>query len=83
MSRSNFGTNLLNAILPFVGIGIFIVVIILAVIFLSYIFIIGALIGLVLFVFAFIKQLFTGRKKTKVPQKTQHGRTYDYDDLEK
>ncbi len=67
---------LLAKLLPFLGMGIFFVVIIIALIFFSYILLLGGLIGLVLFVVAFIKEKFFPTKKN-VP--ARQGKTYDHD----
>ena len=73
--------NLGNTILSFVGLGIFIVLIICALIFFSYLFIIGAIIGLILWVIAYLRQKF-GKPKAQpfyVKSDRNEHRTIDQD----
>lgn len=61
-------------IMPFFGVGIFIVLFIAALVFLSYILLIGAVIGIVLFVISYIRNKFFGGKTIqKTPPHIQHG----------
>jgi len=79
----NYSSTLLTKIMPFFGIGIFLVILIVAFIFLSYVLLIGAVVGLVLFVVAYIKQTFFSGKNSKnsvmVPKKSS--RTFDNDEF--
>jgi uncharacterized membrane protein len=73
--------SLPNTLTSFIGLGIFIVLLICAFIFLSYIFIIGAVIGLVLFLFSYFKARF-GKDKTyrvNTQQDQQTHRVIDQD----
>jgi ABC-type transport system involved in cytochrome bd biosynthesis fused ATPase/permease subunit len=69
--------NFLNRLLPFLGIGIVLVVIIIALLFLSSLFVIGALVGLVLFIIAYVKKRFFSAKKSNLVRKSK---TYEHDD---
>lgn len=80
MQKRSIGSSFLNLIIPFIGMGIFLVVLVIAIIFLSYIFIIGGIIGLILFGIVYIKEKFFTRK-TRQPQQKQPGKTYDADEF--
>lgn len=74
--------NLGNTIASFLGLGVFIVLLICAIVFLSYLFIIGAVIGLILYLIALFRAKFM-RPKTGVhqqPNHVHHSRTIDQDD---
>lgn len=58
--------NISNTILSFIGLGIFIVLLICALIFLSYIFVIGAAIGLVLFLISYLKTRFGNKEPRRI-----------------
>ncbi len=82
----NQQTGFLGRLVPFIGMGIFIVLIIVGLIFLSYLIVIGALIGFVLFVLAYLKNRFFPNKypTTKSQQsedQSHHGKTYDHDEF--
>ena len=74
--------SFLSRIIPFIFLGIIIVILIAGMIVLSYLLIFGALVGLVLFVFAWIKDRFFN-KRTDLPTatKSRRGRTIDHHDL--
>lgn len=69
--------HFLSRLLPFLGIGIFLVVIIIALIFLSSLFLLGAIIGLILFIIAYVKKRFFSAKKSEIVPKSK---TYDHQD---
>ena len=75
-------TNRLTAVLgSFIGMGIFIVLLALGIIFFSYLFIIGSVIGLILFGIAYLRAKFFMRQAQKQPNNTRHinGRTIDHE----
>ena len=79
-------TNKLFATLTsFIGMGIFIVLLILGLVFFSYLLIIGGIIGLILFVIAWVRAKFFMHKMKKhnhkKTSKMQQGRTIDHDSL--
>ena len=53
-----------NSLAAFIGLGIFVVLLICAIVVFSYIFLIGAAIGLVLFIIGFIRAKFSGKKQS-------------------
>lgn len=61
--------NLTNTIVSFIGLGIFIILLICALIFLSYVFVIGAAFGLILFLISYIRALFIRKKYNTVDLK--------------
>ena len=72
--------NLLAKILPFLFLGIMLVILVVGFILLSYLLIWGAIVGLVLFVIAWIREkLFPSRQLTKTT-KPKSGRIIDHDD---
>lgn len=79
----NYPSALLMKIMPFIGIGIFLVVLIVAFVLLSYVLLIGAVVGLVLFVVAYIKQTFFSGKVSKdsVMVSKKPSQTFDNDEF--
>lgn len=80
-SNSVFGK-----ILPFIGMGIFLVVIIIALVLLSYVLLIGGAIGLILFCIAYLKRKFFPNKyQTPMGSSKSHeqiqSRMFDNDDF--
>ena len=69
-------------LLPYIFLGIMLVLAVVGVILFSYLLIFGAIVGVILFIIAWIRELFF-RKKTKILQPGQHktGRTIDHDNL--
>jgi len=67
----------------YIGMALFIGVLIISLVFFSYLFIIAAIIGLVLFVIGYIRARFFAKKiqGTTINQSTHHGRTINHDDL--
>lgn len=74
--------SFLSKIIPFIFLGIMIVLLVAGIIVLSYLLIFGAIVGLVLFTFAWIKDRFF-KKKTDIltASKSRRGRTIDHRDL--
>lgn len=74
--------SFLSRIVPFIFLGIMIVLLVAGIIVLSYLLIFGALVGLILFTFAWIKDRFFN-KKSNLPttSKPRRGRTIDHRDL--
>jgi hypothetical protein len=70
--------NLIGRIMPFIMAGVALVAFILGLVFLAYIFIFGAIVGLVLFAAAWIKQRFFASKKISIPKRQP--RTIDHDE---
>ena len=71
----------MQRIIPFIFLGIFIVLFVVGLIILSYILIYGALVGLVLFMLSWLKEKFFPKKASNLPTKKRKGRTIDHDDL--
>lgn len=72
--------KLINRIMPFILIGIAIVAFAFGILILAYLFLIGAIIGLSLFLISWVRdKLYPPKTVTKVQKKPQ-GRTFDSDD---
>jgi hypothetical protein len=69
---------LLMRIAPYIGIGVFLVVCVLALLIFSYILLIGGIIGLILFLIAYIKTRFFPGKKVDVFKPDKTGKTYEH-----
>jgi hypothetical protein len=69
--------NLIGRIVPFIFLGIMIVIFVLGLILFSYVLIVGAIIGVALFFIAWLKEKFF---PTKEIQKPPRGRTFEHDD---
>lgn len=69
---------MLARIMPFISLGIFIVLLVVGIVFLSYIFVIGAVVGLIIYAIAWIRIKFAG-KTTQATPSTQHGNIYEHD----
>lgn len=72
---------MLTRIMPYIGLGLFIVLLVFAVIFLSYLFIFGAIVGLILFSIAWVRAKFAKKKPTTATTQTHHGKIYDHDEI--
>jgi len=70
---------MLARIMPYIGLGLFIVLLVAAIIFLSYLFIFGAIVGLILFVIAWVRAKL-GNKQSPAVQAHQ-GKIYDHDEI--
>ncbi len=77
--------NFLKQLLPYISLGIFIVLVIIGILFLSYILIIGAIIGLALFIIGYLKAKFFPTKFPQRPQQSQppsrQGRIFDHNEF--
>jgi len=73
--------HLFNRIAPFLILGVAIVAISFGLILLAYLFVFGAIIGLVLYSAAWIRNKFFTPKKPVKPEKPQTGRIIDSDDF--
>jgi len=62
---------------PFIALGILIVILVVGIVLLSYLLIIGAVIGFILFIFAWIKEKFFPSKDVMV---IKRGRIFEHDD---
>lgn len=71
--------KLMRRLLPFIGLGIFLVVLFAGIVLLSYLLVYGALIGLVLFGLAWLRDKFFPSKK--ISTQVKRGRTIDHHDL--
>jgi hypothetical protein len=71
--------RLLNRIAPFIMIGIALVAFAFGIFLLAYLFLFGAIIGMILFIITWVKETFFHSKKSIRP-KTKQGRTFDSDD---
>lgn len=74
--------SLFGRLMPFIFVGIMVVLAVVGVILFSYLLIFGALVGLVLFAITWLRGLFS-HKKTRQLQTKQHktGQTIDHDSL--
>lgn len=73
--------NLTSTLVSFIGLGVFIVLFICALIFFSYIFVIGAGIGLILFLISYIRALLYKKRHHEIHLKDGHShRIIDQDD---
>ena len=70
--------NLFARLVPFIFLGIAIVAFIFGLMLLTYLFVFGALVGLVLFTVAWIRQKFFASKQISVPKR--RGQTIDHDE---
>lgn len=72
--------NLLARLVPFLFLGMILVIFVIGIIFLSYLLILGAIVGLALFVVAWLKEKFFPVKDLqKQERKPRKGRTIDHD----
>jgi len=69
---------MLARIMPFISLGIFIVLLIIGIVFLSYIFVIGAFVGLIIYTIAWIRLKLAG-KKLSPSSNIQQGNVYEHD----
>lgn len=75
---SNFLEKVSASIMPIVGMLLFVAVLIVAIIFLSYVFIVIAVVGFVLFAIGYIRARFLMHKYAKNQSKKPKGRTIDH-----
>lgn len=77
-------STLFARLLPFLWVGILLVLAFIGIIFFSYVLILGAFVGLVIYGIAYLRSKFFPKKpKTVVEQSTQEqGRTFDYKDFQ-
>lgn len=73
---------MLERIMPYIGLGLFVVLLVFAIIFLSYLFIFGAIVGLILFAIAWVRTKLSNNNASSISNQThQHqGRIYDHDE---
>lgn len=69
---------MLARIIPFISLGIFIVLIVVGIVFLSYIFVIGAIVGLIIYCAAWIRIKLTGKNSSPIPN-AQQGNIYEHE----
>ncbi len=74
---SDDNNDLLAKLLPFIGFGVFIVLAVYAFVILSQALMYGAILGLIIFVIAFIKSKLFPAKKNNTPTT---GQTYEHED---
>lgn len=72
--------NLLSKLVPFIFLGVLLVVLVAGFILLSYLLIWGAIVGLVLFVIAWIREKLFPSKQLTQTEKPKSGRIIDHDD---
>ncbi len=70
--------NFIARIIPFILIGIALVALIFGMILLAYLFIFGALVGLILFGVAWVRDRFFVSKKKNIAKRDHSGRTIDH-----
>lgn len=79
----SFHQSVLAKIMPFIGIGIFLVFMLIAFVLLSYVLLFGALIGVALFVVAYIKQkFFISRNKPTATSKPKLSHVFENNEFE-
>jgi len=76
--------KIVGTLISFIGMGVFVVLFILGLIFFSYLLIIGAIVGLILFGIAYLRAKFFQQKVKKTEpssthKKVHHGRTIDHE----
>lgn len=74
--------QLISRLLPFIFAGIAVMAFVFGIMILAYLFIFGAIVGLVLFIISFLREKFFSIKKT-TPSKQKSGRIIDIDDWKK
>lgn len=75
--------SIISRIVPFIFLGVMIVLFVAGLVLLSYLLIFGAIVGLILFTIAWLKDKLSNNKKPQPPVTTRRtGRTIDHDDLE-
>lgn len=73
--------NLFARVLPFIFFGVMLVLLVIGIVLFSYILILGAIVGSVLFLIAFIRdKLFLSRHVTKTQPQEKAGRIIEHDD---
>ncbi len=73
--------SIAQRIIPFIFLGIMLVILALGIILLSYVLILGAIVGFVLYIVARIKEkFFPSKQLTKTDFSKKPGRTFDHDD---
>ena len=73
--------TLLKRLLPFSFLGITLVVFVVGIVLLSYLLIVGAIVGFILFLIAWVKEkIFPQRQMMHRPRHHRTGRTIDHDD---
>ncbi len=72
--------SIFEKMLPFMFVGIMLVVLVLGIILFSYILILGAIVGCILYVIARIRKLFSSKQMARTHQPKQPGRIIDHDD---
>lgn len=78
---------MLARIMPFIGLGLFIVLLVFGIVFISYVLFFGAIVGLVLFAIAWVRTKLAERNAVNISpqgQQQQHqhqGRVYDHDEI--
>lgn len=76
--------GLFARLLPFVFLGVMIVLLMAGLILLSYLLIAGAIVGITLFLFSWLKEkLFPSKQIQKYQPKTDHGRTFEHDNQQR
>ena len=73
-------TRLFARLLPFLYLGIVIVLFAIGIILFSYLLILGAVVGFILFFATWIKEKFFPGKAMSQPKATKVGRTFEHDD---
>lgn len=74
--------SILARLIPFIFLGVMIVLLVAGMIIFSYLLIVGALVGLILFMIAWVRDRLFGKKKSTPSQlKDRPGRTIDHHDL--
>ncbi len=73
----------MNRLASFIGMGIFLVLLVVGIIVFSYIILIGAAIGLVLFAIAYVRARFFNRAKQTTPKENspESGRVIEHDEI--
>lgn len=79
---SNLRPPFFARFIPFLSMGLAIVVFVIGIVIFSYVLIFAAIVGLVLFVIAYIRTQFFKQKTHRLYRKNQSGRTIDYDETD-
>lgn len=71
--------KILDRLIPFVVLGVVLVIFVFGIIFLSYLLIWGAIIGLILFVIGWVKEKFSRTRGRSSPEMKKEGRIIEHD----
>lgn len=71
----------MSRIIPFIFLGIMIVIFVVGIVLLSYLLVVGAVVGLVLFAIVWVKEKLFNKKNKSIVKRKPGNQTIDHDDL--